>query len=155
MSENPSYYAIIPAFVRYSKELKANEKLLYGEITCLSNKTWECFASNAYFANLYGVSDRQVREWIRRLHEYWFINVKIEKNEWNKRYISIIQTEEKFHTLRKKSSIPSGRKSPDPMEENFLYNNTSDNTKKNNTINILNKINEFKKWYWLHYYYNK
>lgn len=29
------------------------------------------------------------------------------------------------------------------------------NTKKNNTRNILNKINEFKKWYWLHYYYNK
>ena len=37
--ENKSnYYAIIPATVRYSKELKANEKLLYGEITSLSNK---------------------------------------------------------------------------------------------------------------------
>lgn len=33
-----SYYAIIPATVRYLKVLKANEKLLYGEITSLSNR---------------------------------------------------------------------------------------------------------------------
>ena len=33
-----NYYAIIPATVRYSKELKATEKLIYGEITALANK---------------------------------------------------------------------------------------------------------------------
>lgn len=33
MTEHRSYYAIIPANVRYDKRLKPNTKLLYGEIT--------------------------------------------------------------------------------------------------------------------------
>lgn len=41
--EQPNYYAIIPACVRYAK-IKANAKLLYGEITALANKTGECYA---------------------------------------------------------------------------------------------------------------
>lgn len=36
--ETPNYYAVIPAEIRYDKKLKANEKLLYGEITALANK---------------------------------------------------------------------------------------------------------------------
>ena len=37
--EQPNYYAIIPATVRYEKNLKSAEKLLYGEITGLANKS--------------------------------------------------------------------------------------------------------------------
>ena len=33
-----NYYAIIPATVRYDKELKPAEKLLYSEVTALANK---------------------------------------------------------------------------------------------------------------------
>ena len=51
--ENKSnYYAIIPAVVRYDNKLTDKAKLLYGEITCLSNKEGYCFATNNYFANL-------------------------------------------------------------------------------------------------------
>ena len=41
--KNVCYYAIIPANVRYDNSLKANEKLMYGEITCLSQSSGECF----------------------------------------------------------------------------------------------------------------
>ena len=36
MENKKNYYAVIPAPVRYSKKLKANEKLMYGEITALT-----------------------------------------------------------------------------------------------------------------------
>lgn len=36
--EQPNYYAIILASVRYDNTLKFAEKLLYGEITALANK---------------------------------------------------------------------------------------------------------------------
>ena len=36
--EHPSCYSILTADVRYDKRLKPNEKLLFSEITALSNK---------------------------------------------------------------------------------------------------------------------
>jgi len=39
----PGYYAVIPSKVRYCKELKFSERLLYGEITALLNKEGYCF----------------------------------------------------------------------------------------------------------------
>jgi hypothetical protein len=59
----PSYYAIIPANVRYSN-LKPNTKLLYGEITALASKEGYCFASNRYFADLYDVTKNTISSWI-------------------------------------------------------------------------------------------
>ena len=37
-----SYYSVIPATVRYDRRLKAAEKLIYGEITSLTNKKGYC-----------------------------------------------------------------------------------------------------------------
>ena len=75
MRDNPTYYAIIPANVRYDKRLRPNEKLLYGEITALANKTGECWASNNYFAELYQVKPQAVSKWISDLAEYGYITI--------------------------------------------------------------------------------
>ena len=57
--ENPGYYSILPSSVRYDENLKANEKILYSEISVLCNKNGYCYASNDYFANLYHVDKIQ------------------------------------------------------------------------------------------------
>ena len=72
----PSYYAIIPAEVRYSR-IKPSAKLLYGEITCLTHKTGYCFATNNYFAELYNVSKNTISLWVKDLKDAGFIKVEI------------------------------------------------------------------------------
>jgi len=74
-TQKPSYYAIIPAKVRYDAELIPNEKLLYGEITALSNKEGYCWANNAYFSSLYNVSKRSVTRWLDHLQTKNYIAV--------------------------------------------------------------------------------
>ena len=78
--DKPNYYAIIPADVRYSN-LKPNAKLLYGEITALSGKLGYCYATNNYFAELYGVSKNTISSWISDLKKLGFITVIVERND--------------------------------------------------------------------------
>ena len=75
MEERPSYFAVIPAEIRYDNDLRANEKLLYGEITSLAKKTGECWASNKYFSELYGVKPNAIATWIRHLKNKGYIAV--------------------------------------------------------------------------------
>lgn len=75
MNEKPNYYAVIPANVRYDKNLKANEKILYGEISALLDKTGTCYASNNYFARLYKVDPSAISKWISNLEKNDYLEV--------------------------------------------------------------------------------
>lgn len=125
MQERPNYYAIIPANVRYDKELKANEKLLYGEITSLTNKTGECWATNKYFADLYEVSTRSIQGWISNLEKRGYIKTKIVNLTGR---IITLGYEKNFMGVRK--NLHGG------YEEIFIHNNTSNNNKNNNKKEI-------------------
>ena len=116
MTDKPNYYAIIPANVRYSS-LKPNAKLLYGEITAISIKLWYCFASNNYFAELYGVSKNTVSRWLSDLKKLGFITIKIERNT-NKEIVKRI--------------IGVDKKVDNPIDKIVKENNTSNNTTSNN-----------------------
>lgn len=76
-----NYFAIIPAYIRYNKELKFGERLMYGEITALSNKEGYCYAKNKYFAELYNVSQSTISRWISHLAELNSIDVQIIRND--------------------------------------------------------------------------
>lgn len=85
--EQPNYYAIIPATVRYDNNLKSAEKLLYGEITALANKNGYCYAKNKYFADLYNVTAVSVSRCISHLQELGYIETEIIRNK-NKEIVS-------------------------------------------------------------------
>lgn len=121
---NKNYYAIIPANVRYDKDLSPNAKLLYGEITALSNEQGYCWATNSYFANLYNVTNRAISRWIAQLMEKGYISsVVTYKNgtkeiDSRKLYIGNIPIDKNVHT---------------PIDKNVQDNNTNIN---NTNINI-------------------
>ena len=76
--EKVGYWGLIPANVRYDKELSANAKLLYSELTCLSNKEGYCFASNNYFAKLYDVTPSVISKRIKQLADKGYVFIKYE-----------------------------------------------------------------------------
>lgn len=73
---NPSYYAIIPAHVRYAAVIGMGAKMMYGEITALSSKEGYCFASNGYFAKLYDVTPQAISKWIKQLEQAGFVSIE-------------------------------------------------------------------------------
>ena len=75
--EFPSYYSIIPATVRYDHNLKANEKLMYGEITALASKKGYCWAENRYFAELYDVHKITISKWLKNLEDNGYIRTEL------------------------------------------------------------------------------
>lgn len=118
--EKPSYYAIIPAAVRYDEDLKDKAKLLYAEITALSNKDGCCYASNSYFANLYRVTERTIQNLIDNLVQKGYIDRFF---DGQKKRILTIKGYEKIFTPVRKNFHREG-------EKKFTHNNTSSNKKK-------------------------
>jgi len=88
-----SYYAVLPANVRYDKNITPNAKLLYAEITALCNDKGYCWAGNAYFAELYGVTKTSISNWISSLQKNGYIDIQLIYKENSKeiqsRHISI------------------------------------------------------------------
>lgn len=77
-SGDAGYYGILPAEVRYDKELPANAKLLFVEVTSLCRQQGYCWATNAYFADLLGSTERTVTRWVKILCDkgYCFTTTK-------------------------------------------------------------------------------
>lgn len=75
--QNIAYYAVIPASVRYDDRLSASAKLLYGEITALANKSGYCYATNAYFSDLYQMTERSIQRQIKQLDDLGYISVRL------------------------------------------------------------------------------
>jgi uncharacterized phage protein (TIGR02220 family) len=135
--QKPSYFSILPALVRYDKELTPLSKLLFSEITALSNKTGRAYPTNKYLAELYNCSTKTISASLSLLESKDFIIIEIEKNKKGT-YRSIIPLVDPIN-----KNLQGGRKKPPggkkktstPIEENFhpkeyyKINNTSNNNK--------------------------
>ena len=132
MTTQPTYFAIIPAHVRYAKTISANAKLLYGDISALCHQQGYCWASNDYFARLYDVSKTSISKWINQLKEQGFVTVELhykkDSKEIDKRHIKIVEEPMKQNEFTSPTNVIA------PIEEKFKENKTV-NTKKNKTMN--------------------
>lgn len=141
MSEKSKYYVIIPADIRYDSRLKANEKLMYGELVLLSQETGYCWATNAYFANLYNVTKITVSNWISTLEECGYITIEYIYKEGTKEILerriricdnTVSKAQEKLADI-------------EPVEEENTYTKQKDlNEKVEEVISYLNKKCETK-----------
>ena len=98
------------------------------EITALTNKDGVCYATNEYFANLYGVTKVAVSQWISNLEKEKLIDREIIYADSSKqilnRYIRIV-----IDPIKQKFNTPIKQKFKDT-----IYNNTSNEYYKNNSI---------------------
>ena len=123
--DHRSYYAIIPANVRYDDSLIPSAKLLYGEITALCNEKGYCWASNEYFANQYKVSKPTIQNWLKSLEEkgyiYREVKYKVGSKEIEARYIRILGGGHQENLVGGQQEIY--------QDNNTSFNNTFNNTK--------------------------
>ncbi|WP_300742949.1 helix-turn-helix domain-containing protein [uncultured Brachyspira sp.] len=137
MEQQKNYFAVIPASVRYDKNLKPISKLLYGEITALCNEKGYCWASNGYFAELYEVSNDTISRAIKQLEECGHIKCVYDKKQQNndKRRIFIEYPQNCGDGIRKKVDTVSAEKSRrypqncgDGIRKKVEQNNTENST---------------------------
>ena len=128
--DKPTYYGVLPAEVRYHPKLNSSQKVLYTEIDALSRKQGYCFASNKYFADLYGVHKITISAWIKSLKQAGVIKVHYEITNGNVELRKITPLMINHNTPYEKSKAP--------LMKNHKYNNT----KYNNTTDeiILGEI---------------
>ena len=126
MKEQPNYYSIIPAHVRYDKELKPMEIIMYGELTALSNKYGYSYASNNYFAELYNVHKKTVSTWISHLKEKGYIDTVVIRDE------NMTVTERRIY-ITAPYPLNHGEGYPQKNGEPIHKKTEENNTRKNNT----------------------
>lgn len=121
----PGYYAILTAEVRYDKNLTADEKLLYAEITALTQMNGACYAPNSYFAELFSCEERTIRRRLEKLEKSGYIErIVIYKDgtrEIEKRFI-------KLSCIAEDRAVPTpGQNCPHPEDRAVRYiNNPTD-----------------------------
>ena len=127
-----SYYAILPANVRYSQKVCDGAKLLYAEITALSNEKGYCWATNKYFAALYGKSPDTISRWISELAKAEFILTIADSAAGNSRKIWLWESQgigKNVDRVPAKIKTPYRQKSVEGIGKNAEQNNIVNNKK--------------------------
>ncbi|MBF0773248.1 DnaD domain protein [Mammaliicoccus sciuri] len=138
--ETPNYYAILTAEIRYDNRLSSLEKLLCAEITALSSKYGYCFATNNYFADLYGISKETVSRRLNHIKELGYLEIQIlyTGKQITGRKMKLKQLP--FIPNDVKVDTPNDEKEDTPHDEKGKGNNTRVNNIKSNRDDVQNSI---------------
>lgn len=128
----PSYWAVIPANIRYDESLTPNAKLLYAEISSLTQKVGYCYASNQYFADLYKLSVRSIQRLLSMLSAKQYIAIEEYRNELSnevigRRIYAGLNPAANACAPPDKNVMTSRQKCHDPPDKNVMYININNN----------------------------
>lgn len=137
--DKPTFYGIIPANVRYAK-IADRAKLIFSEITALSNKWGYCNASNGYFAQVWECDPSVISRHVSSLESIGAIRCEYirEGKQVKERRIYPLAMGGVLHPVQE--GIACGAKgvlhhmqggiAPEIKENTTRFNNTSLNNKK-------------------------
>lgn len=141
----PAFWAVIPASVLFSEDLRPNAKLLYGVVTLLQESSGYCYASNRYLANLFGLQPETITGLLNNLVEAKLIATDVVRNPLTNEVLqrriwtvaqmpAIIPPSPKNigEGSSKKIGEPSPKNFGDPPRKKSEENNTSNNNTRNN-----------------------
>lgn len=136
MSEKskPSYWAVLPASVRYDPELPPNAKLLYAELSALADAAGYCFAHNDYFTQNFEWSERSIQRLLKALEIRGYISINVIRDE---------QTNAVIERRVYAGLNPAGQLAP-PSRQNCRdpsRQNCQDPSRQNCRVEQLNNIN--------------
>lgn len=108
------YYGFIPTNIRHNKDLKANAKLIYAELTACLDENGVCTKRNIYFSKALSVTKATVSSCLTDLRKMGFINVVMELEEGTQRFIN------RYITLTPSNQLGGGAvNQSDTPTENF------------------------------------
>ena len=145
----PAFWAVIPASVLFSEQLRPNAKLLYGVVTLLQESSGYCYASNRYLGNLFGLQPETITGLLNNLVDAGLIATDVirdpETNEVQERRIwTVAQIPSIIPPSPKNIGEGSPKKireaSPKNLGDHPRKKSGENNTSINNTSNIIPPI---------------
>lgn len=79
----PGYTAILPPRVRYDQQIPGTAKLLYAEVTAMTDVTGFCWATNGYLGRLIGVSKDRAAKLLGMLEERGYVQIEVIRDAAN------------------------------------------------------------------------
>lgn len=156
----PNFWSILPATVRYHKTLKDGAKLLFSEITALSNMRGYCNAGNAALAKNFGKSQGCISKYISDLNEANLVDVILIRNQKGEiierrifpkidakgTYLNAVNPTEGMVQTSQRVLLELARGYSSNEPEGIVQTSQNNNTINNNTINNTN-ISSFENFY--------
>lgn len=81
--DDAGYYGILPSEVRYDMDLLPNAKLLFVEVTALCRAHGYCWATNAYFAEMFKTTERTIKRWVKLLCDKGYCSTVVKTFRYN------------------------------------------------------------------------
>ncbi len=133
------YWAVLPADVRYDRSLTQTAKLLFAEISALAQEDGFCWASDKYFAELFGCSTATVTRALRALKAGGYIWTESTANaKGSERHIyvgrkpaegGIVKNDGTVDGTVKNDETPLVKNDDTPPSTQYKKNNKRENTR--------------------------